>query len=115
MIRVDATGNDGGMMELYLREIRNDCAPDGRRRECELARAIAAGDKDARARMIRANLRLVVKIARDYSGRGLSLDDLIGEGKPRPDPGLRGVRSRASAPGSAPTPATGSSRRSATP
>ena len=41
---------------------------------------IARGDKDARARMIRANLRLVVRIARDYTGRGLSLDDLIGEG-----------------------------------
>ena len=48
--------------------------------ECELAEAIARGDRDARGRMIQANLRLVVKIARDYTGRGLSLDDLIGEG-----------------------------------
>src|SRR6185312_16527114 len=45
-----------------------------------LAEAIARGDRDARTRMIRANLRLVVKIARDYVGRGLVLDDLIGEG-----------------------------------
>ncbi len=48
--------------------------------ECALAEAIARGDRDARGRMIQANLRLVVKIARDYLGRGLSLDDLIGEG-----------------------------------
>ena len=48
--------------------------------ECELADAIARGDKDARTRMIQANLRLVVKIARDYVGRGMALDDLIGEG-----------------------------------
>ena len=48
--------------------------------ECELAEAIARGDRDARTRMIEANLRLVVKIARDYVGRGIALDDLIGEG-----------------------------------
>jgi len=48
--------------------------------ERELAEAIAQGDEEARGRMIRANLRLVVKIARDYAGRGLGLDDLIGEG-----------------------------------
>jgi RNA polymerase primary sigma factor len=48
--------------------------------ECSLAEAIANGDRDARGRMIQANLRLVVKIAREYTGRGLSLDDLIGEG-----------------------------------
>src|SRR5207253_3748621 len=48
--------------------------------ECELAGAIAGGDLDARARMIRCNLRLVVKIARDFAGRGIVLDDLIGEG-----------------------------------
>ncbi len=48
--------------------------------ECPLAEAIARGDKDARSRMIQANLRLVVKIARDYVGRGMILEDLIGEG-----------------------------------
>ena len=48
--------------------------------ECTLAEAIARGDKDARSRMIQANLRLVVKIARDYVGRGMILEDLIGEG-----------------------------------
>jgi RNA polymerase primary sigma factor len=45
-----------------------------------LAEAIARGDSDARTRMIQANLRLVVKIARDYAGRGAGLEDLIGEG-----------------------------------
>lgn len=48
--------------------------------ERSLAGAIALGDEAARSRMISANLRLVVRIARDYQGRGMSLDDLIGEG-----------------------------------
>jgi RNA polymerase primary sigma factor len=48
--------------------------------ETTLAAAIARGDAGARTRMIQSNLRLVVRIARDYVGRGLSLDDLIGEG-----------------------------------
>jgi RNA polymerase primary sigma factor len=48
--------------------------------ECSLAEAIAGGDKNALSRMIQANLRLVVKIAQDYVGGGLTLDDLIGEG-----------------------------------
>lgn len=45
-----------------------------------LAEAIARGDRSARSRMIRANLKLVVRIACDYQGRGLALDDLVGEG-----------------------------------
>ncbi len=45
-----------------------------------LAAAIARGEKDALNRMIEANLRLVVKIALDFTGRGVLLDDLIGEG-----------------------------------
>ena len=48
--------------------------------ENELAARIKKGDKKARDQMIRANLRLVVKIARDYEGIGLPLLDLISEG-----------------------------------
>jgi RNA polymerase primary sigma factor len=48
--------------------------------ELALANAIAQGDALARERLIRANLRLVVKLARGYLGRGLALEDLVGEG-----------------------------------
>ena len=48
--------------------------------EIELAARIKKGDKKAREHMIKANLRLVVKIARDYEGIGLPLLDLISEG-----------------------------------
>ncbi len=48
--------------------------------EVELAARIQRGDEAARDRMIRANLRLVVKIARGYEGYGLPLLDLINEG-----------------------------------
>jgi len=48
--------------------------------ETELAEAIAQGDVMARDRMVRANLRLVVNIARGYTGKGLGLQDLIEEG-----------------------------------
>jgi RNA polymerase primary sigma factor len=48
--------------------------------EARLAAAIAAGEEDARARLIEANLRLVVCVARKYRGQGLPMDDLVGEG-----------------------------------
>ncbi|NBV23775.1 MAG: RNA polymerase sigma factor RpoD/SigA [Proteobacteria bacterium] len=48
--------------------------------EIQLAARIKRGDDAARDRMIRANLRLVVKIAREYEGLGLPLLDLINEG-----------------------------------
>jgi len=63
----------------YLKEIKEDTLLSATE-EKELAEAIARGDHDAKNRMIRSNLRLVVKIAREYVGRGLALDDLIGEG-----------------------------------
>ncbi len=48
--------------------------------EIGLGRLIEKGDSNARERMITANLRLVVKIARNYSGMGVALSDLIAEG-----------------------------------
>jgi RNA polymerase primary sigma factor len=66
-------------IKLYLREIGQVklLTPD---EEIELAARIKKGDKKAREHMIKANLRLVVKIARDYEGIGLPLLDLISEG-----------------------------------
>jgi RNA polymerase primary sigma factor len=66
-------------LETYLREI-NETALLTADDEKALARRIAKGDVQARDRMVRANLRLVVNIARGYSGKGLSLQDLIEEG-----------------------------------
>jgi len=66
-------------IKLYLREIGQVklLTPE---EEIELAARIKKGDKKAREQMIKANLRLVVKIARDYEGIGLPLLDLISEG-----------------------------------
>src|SRR5688572_4656374 len=66
-------------LETYLREI-NETALLTAADERELAHLIAVGDVRARDRMVRANLRLVVNIARGYTGKGLSLQDLIEEG-----------------------------------
>jgi RNA polymerase primary sigma factor len=64
---------------IYLAEI-NEVSLLTREEEAELAARISEGDRDARDRMARANLRLVVRIARGYLGKGLALDDLIAEG-----------------------------------
>jgi RNA polymerase primary sigma factor len=66
-------------LETYLREI-NETRLLTADEEKELAWAIAEGDTAARDRMVRANLRLVVNIARSYTGKGLPLQDLIEEG-----------------------------------
>jgi RNA polymerase primary sigma factor len=65
--------------QLYLREIAQFplLTPA---QEVKLARRIKKGDQAARSEMVRSNLRLVVKIARDYANLGLPLLDLISEG-----------------------------------
>jgi RNA polymerase primary sigma factor len=67
------------MLQLYLREIGQVklLTP---KEELELGKRIRQGDEEAREHMIKANLRLVVKIARDYEHLGLPLLDLINEG-----------------------------------
>ncbi|WP_419186131.1 sigma-70 family RNA polymerase sigma factor [Rohdeia mirabilis] len=66
-------------LETYLQEI-NEVPLLTPEEEKELGRRIQTGDLEARERMIRANLRLVVSIAKMYSDRGLALQDLIAEG-----------------------------------
>ncbi len=67
------------LLDNYFREIDQTPLLNGDE-EKALGRRIHLGDSAARDQMIRANLRLVVKIARFYRVRGVSLDDLIGEG-----------------------------------
>jgi RNA polymerase primary sigma factor len=68
-----------GPLATYMREI-GDIPLISVDEEKRLARKIQKGDDEARGKMIQANLRLVVKIAQDYSGYGLPLVDLISEG-----------------------------------
>ena len=70
-------GDNG--IKIYLREI-GQISLITAKDEIKLAARIKRGDKDARAIMIKANLRLVVKIAHDYANFGLPLLDLISEG-----------------------------------
>jgi RNA polymerase primary sigma factor len=66
-------------LQIYLHEINTTpllSAPEER----ELAKRVASGDRLARDHMVKANLRLVVNIARGYLGKGLNLEDLIEEG-----------------------------------
>src|SRR5438067_1608669 len=78
-VRERAAYDSDTAIKLYLREIGQVklLTPQ---EEIELAARIKKGDKKAREQMIKANLRLVVKIAHDYEGLGLPLLDLINEG-----------------------------------
>src|SRR5213079_3095197 len=76
----ERSSNEGrNSLKLYLSEIGQTklLTPE---EELELAARIKKGDKHAREQMIKANLRLVVKIAHDYENIGLPLLDLISEG-----------------------------------
>ena len=66
-------------LDLYLNEIGRHKLLT-RVEEIQLAKRMEAGDREARERMIEANLRLVVAVAKKYRGQGLDLLDLIQEG-----------------------------------
>ncbi len=66
-------------VRMYLKEI-GQVKLLSAEEEIELARRVAEGDKEAKNQLTEANLRLVVSIAKKYSGRGLHILDLIQEG-----------------------------------
>ncbi|HET7379229.1 MAG TPA: sigma-70 family RNA polymerase sigma factor [Gaiellales bacterium] len=74
-----APGPTEDTVGLYLREISQVPLLTAAE-EVSLAKALEHGDERARQRLIESNLRLVVSVARRYSGRGLSFLDLIQEG-----------------------------------
>jgi RNA polymerase primary sigma factor len=76
-VSLDNQVNDS--VRMYLKEIgRIDLLSVGE--EIELAARIEVGDMEARRKLIEANLRLVVSIAKHYAGRGMPFLDLIQEG-----------------------------------
>jgi RNA polymerase primary sigma factor len=66
-------------LQTYLRDIDATPLLDAGQ-ERDLAWRVEGGDPQARDHLVRANLRLVVRVARAYAGRGLPLEDLIAEG-----------------------------------
>lgn len=78
-INTSITRRDGEILDKYLQDIGREpmLTPD---EEVELAQRISAGDRAALDRLVRANLRFVVSVAKQYQNQGLALPDLINEG-----------------------------------
>ncbi|HZL77100.1 MAG TPA: sigma-70 family RNA polymerase sigma factor [Bacteroidales bacterium] len=78
-ITKQVTNRDTPSLDKYLQEIgRVDLiSPE---EEVSLARKISAGDSDALRKLVKANLRFVVSVAKQYQNQGMSLPDLINEG-----------------------------------
>lgn len=71
--------DDDSTLSLYLKEI-NKIPLLTRDQEDEISRKAITGDKAAQAKLIEANLRFVVNVAKKYQNQGLPLDDIISEG-----------------------------------
>jgi RNA polymerase primary sigma factor len=73
------TNRDYTSLDDYLQEIGREelITPD---EEVKLAQRIKQGDEAARNKLVKANLRFVVSVAKQYQNQGLSLQDLINEG-----------------------------------
>lgn len=78
-ISKNITPRDSISLDLYLKDVSKEKLIS-QEREVELAQRIHAGDKEALNELITANLRFVITCAKQYQGRGLSLEDLIAEG-----------------------------------
>lgn len=66
-------------LATYLREI-NRIPLLTREQEDSISRRAIAGDKDAQARLVEANLRFVINVAKQYQNQGLPLEDIVSEG-----------------------------------
>ncbi len=78
-ISASITSRDSASLDKYLGEIAREelITPE---EEVELAQRIRKGDQEALEKLVKANLRFVVSVAKQYQNQGLSLPDLINEG-----------------------------------
>ena len=81
MIPIDRTQYliEDGTLFLYLRDIAKH-TPLSAKEEAQIARRIRKGDKRAVEKLVKANLRFVVSVARNYQNQGMPISDLINEG-----------------------------------
>ena len=79
VISKSITNRDNAILEKYLKDISQESllTPE---EEVELAQRVRSGDEAAAEKLIKANLRFVVSVAKQYQNRGVSLQDLINEG-----------------------------------
>ena len=71
--------NEESTLSTYLKEI-NKIPLLTRKQEDTISRKAIVGDKDAKARLVEANLRFVINVAKKYQNQGLPLEDIISEG-----------------------------------
>lgn len=67
-------------LSAYMRDVRKNGNVITIEKEVELAKKIQKGDSKALDELVNANLRFVIKVAKDYQNQGISVADLINEG-----------------------------------